>query len=147
MVLTAFEPNVCRDQSVIGRRSMSALGCWRQPRACPGRSADTGRLVGTVSTVLRLARRHFHAVLVTTVRVMSTITLTTQAHGACRSLSMRRPLWLLLLCLLPLAVENQAQKTQTNRSQRSPTVDPRVEMPLRDGWRFKLGPESADRKS
>jgi beta-galactosidase len=56
---------------------------------------------------------------------------------------MRRPLWLLLLCLLPLAVENQAQKTQTNRSQRSTTVDPRVEMPLRDGWRFKLGPESA----
>ena len=56
---------------------------------------------------------------------------------------MPRPLCLLMLCLLPLAVENQAQKTQTSRTHRSTAVDPRVEMSLRDGWRFKLGPESA----
>jgi beta-galactosidase len=37
----------------------------------------------------------------------------------------------------------QAQETQTNRTQPSTALDPRVEMSLRDGWRFKLGPESA----
>jgi beta-galactosidase len=51
-------------------------------------------------------------------------------------------LCLLMLCLLPFAVENQAQNTQTSRTLRSTAVDPRVEMSLRDGWRFKLGPES-----
>jgi ferric-dicitrate binding protein FerR (iron transport regulator) len=56
---------------------------------------------------------------------------------------MPRPLCLLMLFLLPLAVENRAQKTQTSRTHRSTAVDPRVEMSLRDGWRFKLGPDSA----
>jgi hypothetical protein len=56
---------------------------------------------------------------------------------------MPRNLCLLILCLLPLAVENQAEKTQTSRTHRSIAADPRVEMLLRDGWRFKLGPESA----
>jgi beta-galactosidase len=56
---------------------------------------------------------------------------------------MPRPLCLLLLFLLPLTVENQAQKALTSTTHRSTAVDPRVEMPLRDGWRFKLGPESA----
>jgi beta-galactosidase len=37
----------------------------------------------------------------------------------------------------------QAQETQTSRTQPSTALDPRVEMSLRDGWRFKLGPESA----
>lgn len=56
---------------------------------------------------------------------------------------MPRPLFLLMLFLLPLAVEGQAQKAQTNRTHGSMAVDPRVAMSLRDGWRFKLGPESA----
>ena len=56
---------------------------------------------------------------------------------------MPRPLWLLMFCLVPFAAENQAQKTQTSGTHRSSAADPRVEMPLRDGWRFKLGPESA----
>src|SRR5450631_3357160 len=59
-----------------------------------------------------------------------------------RALPMPRHLCLLMLCLLPFAVENQAQNTQTSRTHRSTAVDPRVEMSLRDGWRFKLGPES-----
>jgi beta-galactosidase len=37
----------------------------------------------------------------------------------------------------------QAQETQTSRTHRSTAVDPRIEMSLRDGWRFKLGPDSA----
>src|SRR5665213_1967180 len=61
---------------------------------------------------------------------------------ACRSLPMPRPLCLLMLCLLSFAGENQAQTTKASRTKRSTAVDPRVEMPLRDGWRFKLGPES-----
>jgi beta-galactosidase len=48
-----------------------------------------------------------------------------------------------MLCLLSFAVENQAQKTQASRTHRSTAVDPRVEMSLRDGWRFKLGPDTA----
>ena len=56
---------------------------------------------------------------------------------------MRRNLCLLILCLLTLAVQNPAQKTQTSRTQVSSAAGPRIEMPLRDGWRFKLGPESA----
>src|ERR1700729_978087 len=55
---------------------------------------------------------------------------------------MPRHLCLLMLCLLPLAVENQAQNPQTDRTHRSTVADPRVEMSLRDGWHFKLGPES-----
>ena len=53
------------------------------------------------------------------------------------------PPCLLMLCLSPLPVENQAQKSQTDKTQRSVAVAPRFQMPLRDGWRFKLGPESA----
>jgi len=55
---------------------------------------------------------------------------------------MPRCLCLLMLCLLPFAVENQAQSAQMNRTHRSTAEDPRVEMSLQDGWRFKLGPES-----
>ena len=54
---------------------------------------------------------------------------------------MVRSLCLLMLCLLPFAV--QAQNPQPSRAPRSTTLDPRVEMSLRGGWRFKLGPESA----
>jgi beta-galactosidase len=50
--------------------------------------------------------------------------------------------YLLLVCLLPLCVQNRAQNTQTSRTHRSTVVDARVVVPLRDGWRFKLGPES-----
>lgn len=57
---------------------------------------------------------------------------------------MRRPLCLLMLCLLSFAGENQAQSTKANTTPRSMAVDPRVDISLRDGWRFKLGPESAD---
>ncbi len=56
---------------------------------------------------------------------------------------MPRLLSLLMLCLLPLSVEIQTQESQTSRTHRSTAVDPRIEMSLRDGWRFKLGPESA----
>ena len=56
---------------------------------------------------------------------------------------MPRPLCLLMLCLLLFAVQNQAQNSKTSRTHRSTAVDPRVEISLRDGWRFKLGPESA----
>lgn len=56
---------------------------------------------------------------------------------------MTRSLYLLMLCLCSLAMENRAQGRQTSRTHRSTAVDPRVEMSLRDGWRFKLGPESA----
>jgi beta-galactosidase len=50
---------------------------------------------------------------------------------------------LLMLCLLPLTLEDQAQRSPTSGTHRSTVDDPRVEMSLRDGWRFKLGPESA----
>ncbi len=56
---------------------------------------------------------------------------------------MRRILCLLMLCIVTLAVQNSAQTTQTKRAQVSAAAGPRIEMPLRDGWRFKLGPESA----
>ena len=56
---------------------------------------------------------------------------------------MRRNVCLLTLCLVTLAVQNHAQTTQTNRTQVSAAAGPRIEMPLRDGWRFRLGPESA----
>jgi beta-galactosidase len=56
---------------------------------------------------------------------------------------MTRSVCLLVLCLSSLAMDIQAQETQTNRTQPSAAPDPRVEMSLRDGWRFKLGPESA----
>ena len=53
------------------------------------------------------------------------------------------PHCLLLFCLLPLTLENQAQKSSTSVTRHSTALESRVEMPLRDGWRFKLGPESA----
>lgn len=56
---------------------------------------------------------------------------------------MRRYVCLLVLSLLTLAVQNPAQKTQTSRKRLSAASSPRIEMPLRDGWRFKLGSESA----
>ena len=51
-------------------------------------------------------------------------------------------LYLLVLYPLSLAMEVQAQETQTSRTHPSTAVEPRVEMPLRSGWRFKLGQES-----
>jgi len=56
---------------------------------------------------------------------------------------MRRNLFLLMLCLITLAVRNPAQKTQRGRTQLSAAAGPRIEMPLRAGWRFRLGPESS----
>jgi beta-galactosidase len=55
---------------------------------------------------------------------------------------MPRLLCPLMLCLLSFAGGNQAQNTKTSKTPGSTAVDPRVEMPLRDGWLFKLGPES-----
>jgi beta-galactosidase len=37
----------------------------------------------------------------------------------------------------------QAQEARTSRTHFSTAADPRIEMPLRGGWRFKLGSESA----
>ena len=51
---------------------------------------------------------------------------------------MTRFLGLLVLCLSTLATDFQAQEMKT-----STVVAPRIEMSLRDGWRFKLGPDSA----
>ena len=56
---------------------------------------------------------------------------------------MNRTHCLLLLSLLPLTLENHAQKSPTSGTHSSTAVEPRVEMSLRDGWRFRLGPESA----
>jgi beta-galactosidase len=51
---------------------------------------------------------------------------------------MTRFLGLLVLCLSTLATDFQAQEMQT-----STVVDPRIEMSLRDGWRFRLSSDSA----
>ena len=56
---------------------------------------------------------------------------------------MTRSLGLLVLCLSSLAVDIQAQETQSGKAHDSKAVDLRIEMPLRVGWRFKLGAESA----
>jgi beta-galactosidase len=56
---------------------------------------------------------------------------------------MPRPLYLFLLLLCALAAESQSQKTRTTNSASSAAEAPRVEVSLRDGWRLKLGPESA----
>jgi beta-galactosidase len=48
-----------------------------------------------------------------------------------------------MLFLVTFAVQNPAQKSQTGSTNLSAAAGPRIEMPLRDGWRFKLGPESA----
>ncbi|SFS05686.1 beta-galactosidase [Granulicella pectinivorans] len=50
---------------------------------------------------------------------------------------------LLMICFLLLTLDDQAQRSATNETQRSTANDARVEMSLRDGWRFKFGPESA----
>ena len=55
---------------------------------------------------------------------------------------MRRYVYLLMLCVVMLAMQNPA-KAQTGRTHLSSASGPRIEMPLRDGWLFKLGPESA----
>jgi beta-galactosidase len=49
---------------------------------------------------------------------------------------------LLLVSLLPLTLENYAQKSPMSGAPSSAAVEPRVEISLRDGWRFRLGPES-----
>src|ERR1019366_5856157 len=56
---------------------------------------------------------------------------------------MRRNLCLLMLCLVTFTVQNPAQVTQTSKMPHSAAAGPRIEMPLHDGWRFRLGPESA----
>jgi len=55
---------------------------------------------------------------------------------------MTRCFGLFVLCLSSLAMNLQAQEVQTSKTHRSTVVDPRIEMSLHDGWRFKLGPES-----
>lgn len=57
---------------------------------------------------------------------------------------MSRPLCLLVVCLLPFAMKIQAQNSQTSTTHPSTVVDPRVEISLHDGWRFKLGPGPAN---
>ena len=56
---------------------------------------------------------------------------------------MTRSLGLLVLCLSSLAVDIQAQETQSGKAHDSKAIAPRIEMLLRIGWRFKLGTESA----
>src|SRR6187402_1098784 len=48
-----------------------------------------------------------------------------------------------MLCLLPLTTQTQAQRSSTSETHRLAAVDPRSQMTLRDGWRFKLGQDSA----
>ena len=55
---------------------------------------------------------------------------------------MTRPFCLLLLCLSPFAVKTEAQSTNASKTPASASEGPRIEMALRDGWRFKLGPDS-----
>ena len=56
---------------------------------------------------------------------------------------MTRTLSLLVLALLSVAFHVQAQKLAVSSPDGSTAVEPRVEVSLRDGWRFKLDPESA----
>ena len=53
--------------------------------------------------------------------------------------------FLCLMMIFPWSLVGsiQALETQTGKAHRATTEEPRVEMPLRDGWRFKLGSESA----
>src|SRR5436305_8269687 len=53
------------------------------------------------------------------------------------------PLSLILLLLSALVAQSQSQRKQTSTFPGFTGAAPRVEMSLRDGWRFKLGPESA----
>jgi beta-galactosidase len=56
---------------------------------------------------------------------------------------MTRSQCVLMLCLWSSAVAAWAQGAQRSTVHPSTAAGPRVELPLRDGWRFKLGPESA----
>ena len=56
---------------------------------------------------------------------------------------MTRFLCLLVLSLSFLVIDIQAQESPVGSPRRSTAVDPRIEMSLRDGWRFKLDSESA----
>lgn len=56
---------------------------------------------------------------------------------------MTRTLSLLLLALSTVASQAQVQRFPVSSADPSTAVDPRVEMSLRDGWRFKLDSESA----
>ena len=56
---------------------------------------------------------------------------------------MNRTHCLLMLCLLPLTLQTQGQRSSTSETHRSTAVDPRSQMTLRDGWRFKMGQDSA----
>src|SRR5271157_2700560 len=74
-----------------------------------------------------LAQRRFHAVVGDNGSCdvyNCAVSLTTQAHGACRSLSMKRSHFLLILCLLPLAMQYQAQAAQTSQTHHSTGVEP-----------------------
>ncbi len=55
---------------------------------------------------------------------------------------MSRLLPIVPLVLYALSAGAQSQKAHTSTSLRSTAAGPRVEVPLRDGWRFKFGPES-----
>jgi beta-galactosidase len=55
---------------------------------------------------------------------------------------MTRPLCLLLLCMSPFAVKARTQSTSAGKTPATASEGPRIEMALRDGWRFKLGPDS-----
>lgn len=55
---------------------------------------------------------------------------------------MSRLLSIVPLVLYALSAGAQSQKAHTSTSLRSTAAGPRVEVPLRDGWRFKFGPES-----
>lgn len=54
---------------------------------------------------------------------------------------MNRSDYVFLLLLCALTVGGQSQQTPTSAPASSTTIAPRVEVSLRDGWRFKLGPE------
>src|ERR1700712_3456228 len=56
---------------------------------------------------------------------------------------MPHPLRLLMLFLFPWNGAFCSAVSPAPDPPRKAAVDPRVEMSLRDGWRFKLGPESA----
>jgi beta-galactosidase len=56
---------------------------------------------------------------------------------------MTRSMYLLVLCLSALDRNVPAQKAPGTGTYRSAAPEPRVEMALRDGWRFVLGPDLA----
>jgi beta-galactosidase len=54
----------------------------------------------------------------------------------------KRFLSLNVVFVLSLTTSIHAQKTRANNTPASANAGPRIEMPLRDGWSFKLGPDS-----